>query len=222
MLELAAAVSGTFYIRNTKNLIYKPFVFYLWLTFFTEFIAEYTHLMQDNYDNSLFIYFKNSVFCRNHWLYNIYSYLAIGIIGIFYSGIITNKTSLVLIRSIIITYSIFVFCFYTFTDAFFVMGLPYDSILATIIICIYVLLYFIALIKSDSLLEFYKMPSFYITIGLLSWHICFMPLEIYNEHYRAINTHFIKFRKLLLITINIFTYSCFIFGFLYSLCKSKR
>ncbi|WP_299335430.1 hypothetical protein [uncultured Psychroserpens sp.] len=221
-VELIAAVFGTLYLKKNKNSVLKIFVYYLWLTFFVELIGEYSEIMQNNYDYSWYISFKNSVFCTNSWLYNIYSYLAIGMIGIFYSNMMSTKTSKIIIRTVIITYSLFVLIFFTITDAFFTSSLPYDMIFGTIIICIYVILYFIELMRNDEILEFYKLPSFYVSIGLLMWYICVMPLFIYDGYFKAINTNFIKFRYLLLLIINIFTYLCFAFGFWYALYSNKR
>lgn len=220
-VEFIAAISGTIYLSRTKNELYRIFVQYLWLTFTVEVIGLYKRGLQYNYDYEWFIAIKNSVFCDNHWLYNIYSYLAIGIIGVFYSGIISSRLSKIVIRTILILYSLFVLIYFLTTDAFFFKELPYDMLISTVIICIYVILYFIELMKSDSLLDFYKLPSFYISIGLMLWYICVMPLIIYDEYFLAINTDFLIFRYLLLLFLNIFTYLCFTFGFWYSLYKKK-
>ena len=221
-VELIAAVSGTLYLKKNKNSVLKIFVYYLWLTFIVELIGEYSEIMQNNYDYDWYISFKNSVFCSNSWMYNIYSFLAIGMIGVFYSSMMSTNLAKIIIRAVIVIYSLSVLIFFTTTDAFFYMKLPYDLILGTIIICIYVILYFIELMRNDEILEFYKLPSFYVSIGLMLWYICVMPLFIYDEYFKAINTNFVKFRYLLLLIINIFTYLCYAFGFWYALYSNKQ
>ena len=220
--EIIAAISGSWYIKKTKNEKLKIFVYYLWLTVIVEILGVYKYFLQNNYDYAWFINWKNSVFCQNSWLYNIYSFLAIGLLGIFYSDLISSKSFKLIIRSIVFIYGIFSLVYYTFTDAFFVMGLPYDNILASVIVSIYVILYFIELMNSDYILQYYKLPSFYISVALLLWHLCATPLFIYNSYLTPFNTEFVNFRILLLLYINIFTYSCIAFGFWYSLKKSRK
>lgn len=222
LVEIIAALSGTIYIRITKNEKLRVFVYYLWLIVVVETIGKYSYLMQNNYDYDWFISLKNSVFCRNHWLYNIYLFLAIGLLGIFYSDLLSNKFYKLIIRSITIFFIVFSFVYFTFTDAFFLMGLPYEGILASIIVSVFVILYFVELISSEYILEYYKLPSFYISVALLLWNICVTPLFIFNEYFRAVNTYFVDFRGLVLLIINIFTYLCYAFGFWYSLKRSRQ
>lgn len=220
--EIIAAVLGTIYLKKTNNYKLKIFVAFLWITVVVEVLGMYKSFLQNNYDYKWFIVWKNSIFCQNVWLYNIYNFLTIGFLGVFYSDLITNKSSKFFIRSIVVLYSMFSIFYYTYTDAFFVLGLPYDSILASVIVSIYVMLYFKELMSSDYILEYYRLPSFYISVALLLWNLCATPLFIYNSYFLPFNTEFVNFKTLLLLYINIFTYTCITFGFWYSLKKSKH
>jgi len=221
-VEVSAAIAGTYYLRKTKNKKLRVFVYYLWITVIVEFIGRYPRSMQNNYDYQWFIDLKNSLFCRNTWLYNIYSYLAIGFLGIFYSDLVINKVFKIVIRSIFLIYSLFIFWYYTFTEAFFVPALNYDFIFAAIIVGIYVILYFIELINSEYILKYYSLPSFYISVALLFWYICATPLFIFDDYFKAINQNFVIFRILMLLIINVLTYLCIVFGFLFPLYKKKQ
>jgi hypothetical protein len=220
--EILAAILGSWYLKKTKNENLKIFVYYLWLVVIVEILGFYKHLLQSNYDYNWFVAWKNSVFCQNIWLYNIYNFFKIGLLGVFYSSLLSKTSFKLTIRGIVLIYSVFSVCFYTFTNAFFVMGLPYDYILASVIVFIYVMFYFIELMNSEYILQYYKLPSFYISVALLVWHLCATPLFIYNSYFTPFNTEFVNFRILLLLYINIFTYSCIAFGFWYSLKKSKQ
>ena len=222
LVEIIAAVSGSYYISKTNNAVVKIFVYYLWITVFVEIIGLYGYLLLDNYDIDWYIALKNSVFCSNKWLYNIYEFLAIGLIGLFYANLMTSRVFKNIIRVIFITYALFAFGFFTFTDAFFVKSLPYSFIMGTASICVYVILYFIELMRSDELLNFYKLPSFYISVALLIFYLCCTPVFIFDSYFYAMNTKFVEFRGKFLLFINIFTYLCFAFGFWYSLKKSKQ
>ena len=221
-LGILAAVSGTVYLKKTKYRKLSVFVYYLWLTVAVEFIGGYTYLMQRNYDYEWFISIKNSVFCYNMWFFNIYNFLTIGLLGIFYSDLLISKSLKIIVRSVFLIYSVFTLAYYIFTDAFFTMGLPFEDILATVIVTIYVICYFIELIRSEYILQYYKMPSFYISVALLSWQLIVTPLIIFNGFFRAVNTEFVTFRTLFFICINTLTYLCIVFGFWYSLYKNKQ
>ena len=192
LFELAAAISGSWYLRKTKNEKIRIFVYYLWLAVIVETLGGYTKVLQNNYDYSWFVALKNSIFCRNSWLYNIYNFLSIGLLGIYYSDLLISKSFKIIVRSVFLIY------------------------------CVFTLVYFIELIRSEYILQYYKMPSFYISISLLLWHLCVTPLFIFNSYFRAVNVEFVSFRTLFLLYINIFTYICLTFGFWYSLYKSKQ
>jgi hypothetical protein len=222
LVEIIAAIFGSYYISKRENSVIKIFVYYLWLTVFVETLGLYGYLLLNNYDVKWFIALKNSVFCPNGWLYNVYDFLTIGIIGLFYSNLMVSKifkNSIIIIFS---AYAIFAFVFFTFTDDFFVKSLPYTFIFGTATICVYVMFYLIELMRGEELLDYYKLPSFYISIALLIWYLCLTPLFIFDVYFRAMNTKFVEFRGAFLLLINIFTYLCFIFGFWYSLKKSKQ
>lgn len=222
LFELAAAISGSWYLIKTKNEKIRIFVYYLWLTVIVETLGGYTKVLQNNYDYNWFVAVKNSIFCRNTWLYNIYSFLSIGLLGVFYSDLLLSKSLKIIVRFVFLFYCVFAFVYYIFTDAFFAMGLPYDDIVATLIVTIYVVCYFIELMRSEFILQYYKMPSFYISIALLLWHLCVTPLFIFNSYFRAVNVEFVSFRTLFLLYINILTYICLIFGFWYSFYKGRQ
>ena len=185
-------------------------------------LVIYIDLLQHNYDYPWFISLKNGVFCSNLWLYNMFSFFTIGLLGVFYSDLLTNKIFKIIIRAIVLVYSIFSIVFYTMTDAFFEKTLPYDSLLASLFVSLFVVFYFIELIRSEYILIYYKLPSFYISVALLLWYLCTTPLFIFDSYFYAMNTKFVEFRSLFLLIINIFTYSCIIFGFWYPLYKKKQ
>lgn len=220
--ELVAAIAGSYYLKRTNDNVVRVFVYYLWLTVSVEILGTYPYLLQYDVDYAWLNAIKNSVFGMNIWLYNIYSYLAIGFISIFYFSLMTNKKSKIAVLSTMAIFSVFAIFYFTFTDAFFKAALPYHFFISVSIISLYVLLYFLQLIKSEEILDFYKMPSFYISIILLLWYLCVIPLFIFDGYFKSINSDFVRFRTLLLLFINLCTYSSFTFAFLYPLSRTRR
>ena len=222
LFELLAALAGSYYLRKVNNSLLRVFVYYLWLTVGFEILGRYTYLMDYDYDYGWFIAIKNSVFSNNTWLYNIYAYLGIGFISIFYYNLMTNFKARITVLSTLGAFSLFSILYFTLTDAFFQTTLPYHFFISVSIICLYVLLYFLQLINSDKILDYYKLPSFYISITLLLWYLCIIPLFIFDGYFKSINSEFVRFRTILLLFINICTYSSFTFAFLYPLYRRRR
>src|SRR5690554_2996943 len=153
VFELIAALSGSYYLRKVNDQALRIFVYYLWLTVIVEIVGSYSFLMLYDFDNEWFIAIKNSVFRRNTWLYNIYSYLAMGFLSIFYYNLMTSFKTKITVLSTLGIFSLFSILYFTLTDAFFIAALPYHFFISVSIICLYVLLYFLQLINSDKILD---------------------------------------------------------------------
>lgn len=222
LIELLAALAGSYYYLKTKDNQIRIFVWYLWLIVGVETFGMYGYLLQNNYDNVLFIWIKNSVFCSNTWLYNIYSLVSIILFWKFYSLIIDDYISKKIIKFSTIIYIFFSVIYFTLSGAFFTKSIPYDVFFETFLVFIFVMLYYRQLLKSDKILFFYKLPVFYLSSGLLLWYLCITPLYIFDGYHYAINKDFIKFRNSFNSFANILLYSCYTFGFLYTLQYKKQ
>ena len=222
IIELLAALAGSYYYLKTKDYQLKIFIWYLWMIVFVETFGMYGYLLQNNYDNTLFIWIKNSVFCSNGWLYNIYNFVSIILFGIFYTGIIEDELSKKIIKFLIIIYLLGTIIYFIVSGAFFIRSLPYDVFLQTLLVFIFVMLYYRQLLKSDKILVFYKSPIFYLSSGLLLWYLCVTPLFIFDGYLYEINENFLKFRGFYLFIANTLLYSCYTLGFLFTLQFKKQ
>lgn len=221
IVEILAAIAGSMYVYKSRDKISRLFVYYLWLTVFVENLALYGRFMRNNYDNELFILIKNSSFCTNHWLYNIRSLITIIILGEYFRRLVTKVSYKKSIKLIITIYLVFLILYFTFSDAFFYNGIPYNFMLRTLIIVFFVCLYYLELLKSDRILEFHKSKHFYISSALLMWSLVVTPLFIFSDYYRLGNPNFIYFRQLILLSSNIVIYLCFTTVFLRSFFRIK-
>jgi hypothetical protein len=221
IIELIAALAGSYYYLVTKDKVLKPFVWYLWFVVFVETLGMYGYIMQHNFDNNLFIQIKNSPFCENRWLYNIFSLISIVFFWLFYSGIIINVKALKFLKVLLTLYVLFSLVYFLQTEGFFIKSIPYNTFLETLFVFIMVIIYYHQLLISDRVLIFYKEPLFYISTGLLIWHLIILPLVIFDGYFYAINKRFIGFRQNYLLFVNLLLYSCYTFGFLYTL-RYKR
>ena len=118
IIELIAALAGTYYYFKTMDGQMRLFVWYLWFIVFIETLGMYSYFLHSNYDYEWFIWLKNSVICSNIWLYNIFSFVCILIYGRFFLGIITHKLSKIIIKLSVILYSIFTSIYFLVSDTF--------------------------------------------------------------------------------------------------------
>ena len=180
----------------------------VWLRFFTWFML-FTILVQIvGYIYSLD--FKKS----NHFIFNIYLLIQfLFYFGIFYKTFQTKKLKLLAILAsigfIVYSFSNFLYepGFYTFDTSSNTLG----SVL-TIIFC---LLYFVSLFKSEEFINYFKIPMFWISTGLLFFFVG-------NFMYLSFIDYIIKYNLdksgsvywFIMITLNLLLYSLFSIGFL--------
>jgi hypothetical protein len=214
--ELVAALSASYYWFKTKDLSVRYFMWLLWLTVFVETLGLYGFVLQNNYDNAVFIKLKNSVFCENRWLYNIYAFVGFIFLGLFYRKNLKTSASKKIVTFLIVLNSLFSIVYFSITNGFFVKSIPYDVAFQAFGVFVFVMLYLLELTRSDKILQFYKSYLFYISLGLLLWYLCITPLFIFDAYFYQINTGFVKFRNLYLLIANILLYSCYTFAFIYS------
>lgn len=221
-VELIAALSGTYYLTKSRDNSARLFVIYLWITFFVEVIAMYASFIYYNdYDYVWFQAIKtHSVFSNNGWLYNMYSYFIVFVLGLYYIKLINNRSHILVIKLLIITYFVLSTMLLLFTDYLGTSEFLYFLEEVVIIVCI--LFYLFELLKSDGLLKFYNSIHFYIAVGLFVWYLCVMPIYIFGDLYKAANVNYVRYRSLVLILFNIVLYLCYTFGFYFSIYKKKQ
>jgi hypothetical protein len=220
-VEILAALAVSIYVYKSRDKTSRLFAYYLWITVFVENLALYARLMRYNYDNEFFILIKNSSFCTNHWLYNIRSLIIIVILGEYFRRLVTKTNYQKSIKYLVIIYLAFSIFYYTFSNAFFYNGIPYDFMLRTFLIVFFVCLYYLELLMSDKIINFYKDKHFYISSSLLLWSLIITPLFIFSDYYKLSNPDFIYFRQLILLSSNIVVYLCFTIVFLISFFRTK-
>jgi hypothetical protein len=220
-IDIIAAIAGTIYIKKSRDKITRLFVYYLWVIVFVENVAMYSRFMLNNFDNEYFIWIKNSPICTNHWLYNFKSLLDIILLGLYFKTLVKLKPLVKVINFFVAGFIIFFILYFSFSSSFFYRGIDYGFMIKTIILTIFICMYYLSIIKSDKILEFYYSKHFYISSILLVWYLCITPLFIFSGYFRQINTNFIEFRAIILLSSNIIMYLCFTAIFFYSYYKTK-
>ncbi|SDR67889.1 hypothetical protein [Gramella sp. MAR_2010_147] len=221
ILELLAALAGFWYLKKTINPSFelKLLVGFLFFNFAVEILASYT-LIAYYTEYEYFGFIKETSFRRNYWLYNIRNVLEyLVFILFFFSQLKTTKfkkvlqiTGFLFIPAMILNLMI--------SEVYFEAYSQFTSLVSTFMYVILIFRYFYEMLQSEEILNFYKSMPFYFSVAVVLWYLAITPFLIYSKFYEAPNMEFVKMQRLILLIMNIFMYSCFIFGFVY--CSGKN
>ncbi len=108
------------------------------------------------------------------------------------------------------------FTFYLIThfQQFLKVYSPIYQLLGASVILICVSLYFLELLKSNAVLNAFKLFSFYASIGLLIWWLIITPIIFFNIYNSTADWNYVNLKRGIYLFANIFMYTCFIIGLL--------
>ncbi len=219
LLEFVAAITGTFYLKKEKkNLPTRCFVYFLWLTFFVEIIGMLPRAI-----NHLegFSFLKDTFLEKNHWLYNAYHIISFLFYITYFKLNLGSKKIRTILDVLSVVYFVLTISYLITIGGYFKSLSTFTYIVGSILIFLCILLYFYEVIQSDTILSFHTNLTFYVAIGAMLFHLIVTPLFIYSEYYLGENPEFVKVRRIILYSANIFLYTCYTIGFIVCSRKNK-
>lgn len=215
MMELGAAGAGTYYLKKVPfpKVETKLLVYYLWLVIFVELVGIYPLVAYfSNYTFMPFI--EGTSFERNLWWFNSYHVIKFAVFYFYFTMQFESPRKRKIFRAIGALFVITLILFLVFSGEFFTQQSTLDAIGSTLLLMIIIFSYYIELLKSNRILYFYKSLPFYVSIGLLIWHLSVAPIFIYNLYFSTQSPNFVALHSLILLIANVFLYSTLILGFL--------
>lgn len=221
ILELIAAISGTFYRKKVPETSFKTkaFVVFLWFTFIIEFLSSYAAIGYfTNYEYFSFI--EDTLFRKTNWIFNIYSLFTTPFLVLYFASFFKKHQVFFWIAAI--GHFLIELGINLFSKAFFYAHLPQLEISSALLILITISMFFIKLSSTNLVLELKTYLPFYFAVGVLVFWLCTTPLLIFSKYFSSAagNDLFLTLHMHVMLYANIFMYSCFIFGFL--LCYKKK
>ncbi|GFZ85924.1 hypothetical protein GCM10011531_16520 [Aquaticitalea lipolytica] len=217
-VELLAAVIGLFCLKKYKTTAAKYFIYFLVYAFFVDLLGGYPRFLR-TFNLSYLI--ENSVIKANYWWFTIF--WNIGAV-LFYSFLFRKIISKE-ISNKVIKYSTFVFLLFSICsialnyNSFFNESLRIINVFGTIIILMSVILYFIEMLKSESVLNFYKSLYFYIGAVIFIWWLIITPIVFYEIYFSTSDWNFVFLKWQIFLFANVFMYLTFTFALIY--CKPE-
>lgn len=223
-VETMAALTGIFLFRRYRNSEAKYFIYFLVYLTIGDFAHMYTWLV---YPDKLLSFLLGSLIEKNYWWSTLFWRIgAIMFFAFYYHKILKTQSFKKVIKYTSTGFISFSFGYILLNwKAFFISYFPIISILGATIVFLCTVFYFIETLQSDRVLTFYKSLNFYISVGIFIWWLIITPLVFY-DHYTAYEVlvyerdwDYIKLRRLLYLSVNIFMYSTFTFSLIF--CKPE-
>lgn len=206
--EVLAAITGLVFFYKYKNTKLKYFLFYLLLVVFVEFFGGYIT------KNKILVFVDENGFVYNMWLYNCYRFIVFTLFFYIYYSIIDNKVYKKSIKIFAIIYCSIYVLNWIFLQNFIKESSELPKITGSLFLIITIIFYFLELLRSEKVLIYHKMLSFWISIGLLIFYSGNIPFALKWNNYMLIK----GVHKLFLIVyvLAILMYLIFTFGFIWS------
>jgi len=201
-IALLSAIPGIFYYFKLPNNKAKSILFFIWIAFIIDFIG---------------LNFTKWTGIINYPIYNFYILISFSYYIVLLKLLLTkmkNKriATLFLVIYICLYFSNLLFVKYNLTNTFtnvFAIGV----IMILFLSCLYLLEIF----SSEKILNFKKSIYFWFILGILAFHVPFLPFML-AIHFLKIDNNITIFSFVLFI-LNLLMHSCFLIGFV---CSEKK
>ena len=196
--EFIAAITGVILFRYYKNSSISIFILYLVYVFFLDSIGGYPKYFRKYEFLSAFnTAIEGTRIAGSKWWYTIFWEIGSPVfLAFFYYKTINNYIFRRIIKwSAIVFFIASIITVLSNFETFFHDSLKIPEYGGLILIISCISMYFIDLLKSDKLFEFYRLPTFYISCILLFWYIIMNSLTFYEPFYHRGDMAYVYLRK---------------------------
>ena len=214
-VELMAAIIGLIVYKKFKNSHAKYFIWFICAIPLIEFIGGYPWHFEDL---GLFHLIEGTVFERNYWWFTIFWTMGSALFYSWYlEKVITNKMYSILLRvSRYVFFVISILVIVTNIDEFFIYSSSPIVLGGTVLIILSCFLYFLEILTSDKILDFYRSINFYISATLFVWFLITSTILFFDKYFNVMDWDFVLLKWRVFLISNILMYSIFTFALLWS------
>ncbi len=219
---LFSAIIGFILYKKYKNTTTKYLILFLGYVVFIELIAYYPTLLKLDSLDLLKQIIDKTVFKQNYWIYTLFWHIgSIMFYSFFYFKILKKKYNKLIVKYVSMIFLLSsILCIVINRNDFFVSLFPFIKIAGTLVIILYVVLYFIESLISNKSLTFFKSINFYISAILLIWWLVTGPVVFFESYTSKSDWNFIFLRWQIYLSANIFMYLGLAFALIF--CKLEN
>ena len=218
-VELLAAVTGLLCLKKYKTTAAKYFIYFLVYVFILELLGNYPKALK--YIDGAYL-IKDTLIETNYWWFNLFGRIGFSLfLSIIFYNILTIKIYKKIIKHTvsILIYIAFLYSFLNFQTIFKTSDIVLTFIsLSLILTCL--VLYFLEMLQSYKVLNFYNELYFYISSAFLIWYLITTPLIFYQIYFSTADWSFIFLKWQIFLFANVFMYLTFTFALIY--CKPEK
>tara|TARA_R110002111_G_scaffold6830_4_gene28706 strand:+ start:4879 stop:5529 length:651 start_codon:yes stop_codon:yes gene_type:complete len=210
-----AAIIGLIVYKKFKNSHAKYFIWFICTIPLIEIFGGYPWHLEDW---GLFHLIEGTVFERNYWWFTLFWTMGSALFYSWYlEKVIANKMYSILLRvSRYVFFVISILVIVTNIDEFFLYNLSPIVLGGTVLIILSCFLYFLEILTSDKILDFYRSINFYISATLFIWFLITSTILFFDKYFNDMDWNFVLLKWQVFLISNIFMYSIFTFALLWS------
>lgn len=217
-VEFLAAITGLILYKKYKSSTAKYFIYFLVYAFFVDLIGGYPRYLR-NFD--LFYLIEGTLVAENYWWYTLFWWIALSSFMVFINYKLIEK---------IIYKKVLKFLFFAYILQAIVYAVvnfkelfgPTDTFLiisSVWMISVTVVIYFIEILQSSSIIYFYKSIYFYINTLVLLWAMIITPVAFYEIYFDSGDWNFVILKWQVILIVNIMFYLSLTSALIF--CKSE-
>ena len=214
-VEIMAAITGLLVYKKFKNGYTKYFIWFLCAIPFIEFFGGYPRRFKNL---GIFHLIEGTILERNYWWYTLFWTMGS---ALFYSWYLeksmVNKIYPILLRvSRYVFFGVSILVIVTNIDDFFIYNLNPIVLGGTALIILSSFLYFLEILTSDKILDFYRSINFYISATLFIWFLITSTVLFFDKYFNDMDWNYVLLKWQVFLISNILMYSIFTFALLWS------
>lgn len=182
LLFFSTAIIGVLNYKKYKGTIVTKFIYFLVFIVFIELIANYPRYLI--YFNKYYL-LDGFLIKRNYWWYTITWTIGSALFfSYYYQKLIKTKVLKYILRSLfwLMVSIILITLIVDYKQLFSSFPIVFE-ISCFLVIVLSVICYFIEILQSDNILNFYKSINFYVSSAILFWWLIITPLIFYEVYY---------------------------------------
>lgn len=208
-LVTITCITGLMYYKKfSGNPMYKSFIFFLCLTFLTEFLGNLTSVYYN--ETGKVLYYQGPV-------YNTFTIIAYTFFYWFYYKHFKKRRNKITVIVSWLVFYLYLFVYFVFFNYHFIRLNTNTVVIGSTLLLIIIILFLVEIVNNENVLfNITNNLIFWITLGLLLFYVGIIPIMIARD--------FLNFNKLylqILILLNLLMYGSFIIGFIKSDPKLK-
>jgi hypothetical protein len=213
-VEFLAVITGALLYKKYSKSPVKYVIYFLIYAFVVDLIGNYPRYL---YNWDLYYMIEGTLIEKNYWWYNIFWCLGTSFFVYYINYEIVKKTSYkkVLRYGFIVYLILFISDVIFNFEKLFVGNNIFLDVSTAWIVFVFTSIYFIEILQSDRIMNFYRSVYFYFNSALLVWFLITTPLIFFEVYFSEADWDFIILKWQIYLSVNVIFYITLTFSLIF-------